>query len=84
MTYIAYNYEGVAISILRARNRTVADIYWQGAGIIANTVTCVEEDMADLEDHITGVYPILKTKETRVDGSSIMSSGRKIIEVAND
>ena len=63
MIFIGYNYEGYTISIVNAKSRELADAYWQGAQIIPHTVKCLEKDFASLDEHPTGVYPILRTKE---------------------
>ena len=63
MIFIGRNYEGFIISILSAKSKELAHAYWQGEGTQINTVECLEEDRAPLEESITGVMPILKTRE---------------------
>ena len=65
MIFIAYDYEGYPISIINAKDQALAIAYWHGASIVPNTIKSLD-DFASLEDHPTGVYPILKTKETNI------------------
>jgi len=57
--YIARNYEGFIENIVLAKNKELATVYWQGKGIYAHSVSERTED--ELNDHITGVIPILNT-----------------------
>lgn len=79
--YIAKDYEGKTIDIVLAKERQSAEIYWQGKGITACFVD--ERSEADLDDHPTGVMPIVTTveKEFHIDGKFkevIMSSNDKV------
>jgi hypothetical protein len=66
MIFIAYDYDGYPISIVNARNKELANAYWQGADIVACSSKCLEEDFESIDKHITGVYPILKTQEKNI------------------
>jgi len=63
MTYIGYNHEGKPISIVVAKSKELAYAYWQGKGILPISHKCVEEDFIKLEEHPTGVFPIMETIE---------------------
>jgi hypothetical protein len=63
MIFIAYNYEGAPISVVCAKNQDLANAYWQGAGIIPHSSKCLEKDFTPIDEHITGVFPLIKTKE---------------------
>jgi hypothetical protein len=54
--YIAKNYDGKTISIVLARDATLANAYWQGKDIFPHSTHEYTED--DLKEHITGVLPI--------------------------
>jgi len=58
--FIAKNYDGRVESIVLAKNEDLANAYWQGMNIFAHSTDVKSEE--DLEDHPTGVLPILKTK----------------------
>lgn len=57
--YIAHDYDGTKVDIVLARSYELAQVYWQGKGVIAHSVT--EFNEASLTDHPTGVLPILNT-----------------------
>jgi len=64
--FIAKNYDGKVMSVVLARSYEMAQAYWQGRKVYAHTVETRTEK--DLEDHTTGVLPIVNTKEiTRFD-----------------
>jgi len=58
--FIAKTYEGKVESVVLAKSYELANAYWQGQGIVAHSIT--ERNESDLEDHPTGVLPIVKTK----------------------
>jgi len=62
--YVAYDYEGYPEDIVLARSKELADVYWQGKKIYAYSIREINED--NLIGHITGVLPILSTRETSV------------------
>jgi len=57
--FIAKDYEGRAESIVLAACEELAQAYWQGKDIYAHSVTEFSEE--SLEDHPTGVLPLLTT-----------------------
>lgn len=61
--FIAKTYDGLVESVVLAKSYELAQAYWQGKGIIAHTVD--ERNESDLDDHPTGVLPIVKTKEIK-------------------
>lgn len=63
MIFIAYNYENKPISIVNAKSKELAYAYWQGKDILPHSHKCVEEDFTKLDNHPTGVYPIMETEE---------------------
>ena len=67
MIIIAYNYKGFPVSILSAKSKELATVYLQGADINYHTIKILEEDFTPLSEHPTGVFPILKTREKKVD-----------------
>jgi len=63
MIFIGYNPEGYPVSIVNAKTKELAYAYWQGANMLPHSHKCLEDDFSSLDDHPTGVFPILKTKE---------------------
>ena len=61
MICIARNYDGYIIDIVLARSLELANIYWQGKGVYPHRTDIREE--YQLENHPTGVIPILSTYE---------------------
>jgi len=59
--FIAKTYKGEVESVVLAKSLALAQAYWQGMGIMAHSV--VERNETDLENHPTGVLPIVKTKK---------------------
>ena len=66
--YIAKEFNGEVESIVLAKSIELANAYWQGKNIYAHSIDIKEE--ADLDDHPTGVLPIVSTvkKEFYVNG----------------
>lgn len=67
--YVAKNYDGFVESVVLARNYELAYAYWQGLGVIPHSVDTLTNK--DLEDHPTGVIPIVKTKKKVIRPSEI-------------
>lgn len=63
MVYIGYNYEGKVVSIVNAKSKELAYAYWQGKSIIPHSHKCLEKDFTSLDEHPTGVFPIVETEE---------------------
>lgn len=63
MIFIGYNYDNKPISIVNAKSKELAYAYWQGKDILPHSHKCLEEDFTSLNDHPTGVFPIMETKE---------------------
>ena len=59
--FIAKTHTGSIESVVLAKSNALAQAFWQGQGIMAHSV--VERNEADLEDHPTGVLPIVKTRK---------------------
>lgn len=62
--YVAYDYEGYPEDIVLAKSKELANVYWQGKEVYAHSIREINEH--ELIDHITGVLPIMSTKETKV------------------
>ena len=64
MIFIAYNGPGYVTSIISAKSEALALAYWQGASVDVFSHKCLEnpEDFTPLNEHVTGVIPILKTE----------------------
>lgn len=67
MIVIAYNYENKIISIVNSKSVELANAFWQGKGLVPFRIATLEKDFTPLEDHVTGIYEVLKTK-TVYDG----------------
>lgn len=57
--YIAITEMGYVENIVLARNKELADVYWQGKGVHAHAIREIQEN--DLLNHPTGVIPIIST-----------------------
>ena len=66
--YIATDFDGKIENIVLALNQELANAYWQGKGIYAHHIDVRDE--TDLDEHPTGVLPIVSTieKEFYIDG----------------
>jgi hypothetical protein len=82
-TFIAYNHNNYPISIVVAKNKDLANAYWHGANTVPHNFKCVEEDFTKLEDHPTGVFPILSTREKEVYEFRELKNDAIIIQVLN-
>jgi hypothetical protein len=58
--YIAKNYEGTPLDVVFAVNEQLATAYWHGKGVTPHSTQTVSD--ANLQDHPTGVLPIVSTK----------------------
>ncbi len=72
MIFIGYNYSGKVISIVNAKSKELAEAFWQGRKLNVNTIKSLQGrgDFIPLDEHPTGVYPILETieKEEYIQG----------------
>ncbi len=59
--FIAKRHDGKVQDVVLAKNYDLANAYWHGKGVIGHTITVLTE--ADLNEHPTGVIPIVSTKE---------------------
>jgi hypothetical protein len=59
--FIAREYGGKTRDIVLARSYDLANVYWQGKGIVPHDITTFTE--VDLSGHPTGVVPILNTRK---------------------
>jgi len=80
--FIAKTYEGEAESVVLAKNIELAQAYWQGKRIYPHTIIIKEEK--DLENHITGVLPIVHTR--KIDGYEVgrHSRDKKYLVISNE
>jgi len=74
MIFIAYNHKSQVTSVVTAKSIELAQAYWQGANIDVFSHKCLETDFTSLEDHPTGVFPIVKTHT--LNGHQLFPSGR--------
>lgn len=77
--FIARDYDGNVESIVLAKNRELATAFWQGQKIYAHSVDEKTEEL--LNDHPSGVMPILYTKKKKV---RYLSDDAEIRIVYND
>ena len=63
MVFIGYNHDNKPISIVSAKSKELAYAYWQGKDILPHSHKTVEEDFTPLNEHPTGVFPIMETAE---------------------
>lgn len=76
--YIAYDEKGLIESIVLARSRELADVYWQGAGVVAINVKRMNPSA--YEDHLTGVVPVLKTNNYNIGSFFEPKNIRQVIK----
>jgi len=62
--FIAKDFDGNIESIVLAKNEKLVNAFWQGQEIYAHSITTFNE--AEIDEHITGVLPIIKTKIRKV------------------
>jgi len=62
--FIARDYDGTPIDVVLARNFELANAYWHGKGIFPHTHE--EKNDSQLENHPTGVLPIVTTKDVHL------------------
>ena len=62
---IAKTYDGKIENIVFSKSRELAVAYWHGKGIHPHSIHTVCD--RDMEDHPTGVLPILSTKRAKID-----------------
>lgn len=65
MICIAYNHTGKVVSVVNSRSKELAVAFWQGKGITPYSVKTLD-DFTPLEEHPTGVYPIVQTRKSKV------------------
>lgn len=78
--FIAKTYNGSIESVVLAKNYALAQAYWQGSGVVAHTVR--EISQADLENHPTGVLPIVKTR--KVNASPFGRKSEEYLVISNE
>lgn len=77
--YFAYNRNSDLLSIVCAKTKQLAVAYWQGADVQYDTCRSFTElhgTVEELEDHPTGVFPIVKTKTVDAYG---LKPGSKLL-----
>lgn len=62
--FIAKNFNGYVEDVVLAKDYTLAQAYWQGKEIFAHSVT--ERSEKDLDNHPTGVLPIVSTVKRNI------------------
>ncbi len=69
LTIIAYNHNGYIISIVLAKSIELAYAYWSGQKLDVHTTQTVGVDIVMMEENLSGVVPLLKTRETFINPS---------------
>lgn len=59
--FVAKRYDGKVQDVVLARSYDLANAYWHGKGVIAHSIVTLRE--GDLNDHPTGVLPVVATTE---------------------
>ena len=59
--YIAKEYNGKVADVVMAKSRELAVAYWQGKGLFPHTTMKLTE--ANVQNHITGVLSIVRTRK---------------------
>ena len=77
MVVIAYDYNSKVIGIVNADNEKLANAFWQGKSLAVHSTKVLERDFTKLEEHPTGVFPILET--VTVDGYSLKDNRKVLI-----
>jgi hypothetical protein len=62
MIYIAYNFDGLIVSIVKAKSKEIAMVYWQGKGVDYDIIES-ERDFPEPNKDGVLVIPILTTKK---------------------
>lgn len=72
-TFVAYNEDNCPVDIVQAKTKEMANIFWQGKGIVPISVR--EFNDAALQSHPTGVVSILST--VTKDGHTMRDANTK-------
>jgi hypothetical protein len=75
---IAKTYDGKVENIVFSKSRELAVAYWHGKGIYPHSIHTVCDK--NMEDHPTGVLPILSTKEMELSGFGKNSKKYLVVE----
>ena len=78
--FISRNHKGLIESVVLAKNYELANAYWQGTGIMGASIDVKQE--SDLDDHPTGVLPIVKTK--KINASPFGQNSKEYLVISND
>lgn len=78
MIYIAYDRDSRVIGIVNAKALALAKAFWQGRGVLPNTVKSLA-DFTDIDEHPTGVYPLLEVVEKEIYQLRDMNSSTKVL-----
>jgi len=73
--YVAKDYNGYIVGIVIAENERSANAYWQGQGITPHTIRHRTMEIDDF--HPSGVIPILKTREKKIN--SLTSNRAEVV-----
>lgn len=63
--FIAYDFEGKVESVILAKNKELANVFWQGSEVTACSI--MERHEEELYSHPTGVLPIVSTRLRTVE-----------------
>ena len=78
IVFIALDYSDNILDVVVARSYELAMVYWQGKGIIPHHTRQIIP--ADLENHPTGVVPVVTTKEVQGHAVSYKDTFRVIVK----
>jgi len=67
--FIAYDERNFPVSVVKARSLDLAEAFWQGKGLYPNFSVNVDTERC-LEDHTTGVIPLVSTHRDQKLGAS--------------
>jgi len=76
--YIARDQNNIPIGAVLSENKKLANAYWQGIGLHPHNVSVYTED--DLDNHPTGVIPLIKSSKQRLSGFGESSETYYVIE----
>lgn len=69
--FIAKDFDGFTIDIVLAKSYELAQVYWQGKGIVSHSIERKCE--SHLDNHSTGVLPILETHKKYLSETGLSS-----------
>jgi hypothetical protein len=77
--FIAKQFNGDIESVILAKNYALANVYWQGKGVAAHSVEEINE--TQLQDHPTGVIPLVHTQNKQIYANNQFKDLRVISKI---